>query len=92
MNAVGREIDRRQAKLAPLRKLFADGQWHDMHQLAAVAGMRYGARIFELRRGDDGEPPLDIEKRQVRPGFWEYRARPRVAQEDGQVLMFPGVR
>lgn len=56
-----------------LRELLADGQWHHMDVLRTVAGWRYGARALELRTGQDGGPPLLIEKRCVGADEWEYR-------------------
>lgn len=61
---------------AKLRALLADGQWHDMAELQAVAGYRYGARKLEIERGQDGGPPLLIEKEPVDgdSSHWRYRA------------------
>jgi hypothetical protein len=46
-----------------LRELLADGRWHTMDELREVAGWRYGARLYELRRGRDGGRPLGVELR-----------------------------
>ena len=57
-----------------LRQLFADrgGVWTNV-ALGRLT-QRFGARILELRRGDDGGPPLDIQKRRMTAtsSIWEY--------------------
>lgn len=63
------------SKSALLRTVLSDGRWHSNSELVrAGVGYRYGAVIFNVRRGKDGHAPLDIEKRQKGPGRWEYRA------------------
>lgn len=64
---------RRPAVLKKLRDLFADSEWHSMAELEAVAGRRYGARLYELRRGEDGRPPAIVEVRSEGGGCYEYR-------------------
>jgi hypothetical protein len=67
-------LERRRPKvLAALRELLGDHEWHSMAELEAVAGRRYGARLFELRRGEDGRPPSVIEVRTEGGGCYEYR-------------------
>jgi hypothetical protein len=56
-----------------LRGLLADGKWHLAAELRDVAGWRYGARLYEVRRGEDGGPPLTVEVRAL-GGTHEYRA------------------
>jgi hypothetical protein len=55
-----------------LRQLLGDGRWHMAEELREVAGWRYGARLYEVRRGDDKGPPLTVEVRAV-GGTHEYR-------------------
>lgn len=63
-----------------LRRLLSDGCWHSSSALVrAGVGYRYGAVVMRVRRGQDGEPPLDVETRQVSASRWEYRVRPREA-------------
>lgn len=64
---------KKSAALAALRDLFADGEWHGGDELRQVAGWRYGARLFELRRGEDGRPPLVIDVRCESGGLYEYQ-------------------
>ncbi|MFY3742451.1 hypothetical protein ACOQFB_00965 [Anaeromyxobacter sp. Red801] len=51
----------RDGACARLRALLADGAWHSALELVEAGGLRFGARLFELRRGQDGGPPLDVE-------------------------------
>jgi hypothetical protein len=67
-------LERRRPKaLAALRELFSDGEWHGGEELRQVDGWRYGARLFELRRGEDGRPPLTIDVRCESGGLYEYQ-------------------
>lgn len=50
---------------ARLRHLLSDRQWHSHAELTKVGGSRFGARLLELRTGEDGAAPLLIEKRAV---------------------------
>lgn len=71
------DLAARETACARLRKLLADGQWHSALELVDVAGLRYGGRLHELRRGLDGGPPLDVEsqaRQQGRRQVWAYRA------------------
>jgi hypothetical protein len=62
-------------RCARLRALLADGRWHLAAELREVAGWRYGARLYEVRRGDDKRPPLTVEVRAF-CSTHEYRAVP----------------
>lgn len=78
-------VTRRAGKAAALRRLLADGAWHTATELEAVGGRRYGARLHEIRRGDDGRPAVEIEG-QRRGGArgdceWRYREEARKAAE-----------
>lgn len=58
-----------------LRRLLEDGAWHSHRELTRVGGSRFGARLLELRAGEDGGEPLAIEKRSVAGDVgWEYRS------------------
>ena len=58
-----------------LRALLADGRWHSSSALVdAGVGYRYGAVVLVVRRGEDGQPPLEIETRRVSSSRYEYRA------------------
>jgi len=52
-----------------IRALLSDGRWHSMAEMERVGGMRYGARLFELRHHDK----LRIEARRIKAGVYEYR-------------------
>ena len=52
-----------------IRALLADGRWHSMAEMERAGGMRYGARLFELRHRDR----LCIEARRIEAGVYEYR-------------------
>lgn len=58
-----------------LRDLFSQDRWFTNVELARLVGQRFGARILELRRGEDGGEPLDIEKRRLNEAgsCWAYR-------------------
>lgn len=60
-----------------LRAFMSDGQWHPAHELAAVGGTRFAARLHELRRGVEG-PAVEYECRAVGSSdtAFEYRLRP----------------
>jgi hypothetical protein len=45
---------------AAVLELLADHQWHSGPELVEVGGMRAGARVHELRRGEDGGPKRRI--------------------------------
>lgn len=73
-------MERKLTHAQRLRALLADGCWHSSSALVrAGCGYRYGAVIQRVRRGMDGEPPMDIETRQVSAARFEYRLRPREA-------------
>ena len=52
-----------------IRALLSDGGWHSMDEMERAGGMRYGARLFELRHRDR----LCIEARRIEAGVYEYR-------------------
>lgn len=64
-------------KCARLRAFMADGTWYAAAQLAEVGGSRFAARLFEIRRGEDGEAPVAYECRAVGGSdtAFEYRLR-----------------
>lgn len=51
-----------------LLTFLSDGRWHHMRDLERVAGMRYGARKWELEKQG-----YVIEKRHIGVDEWEYR-------------------
>jgi hypothetical protein len=63
-----------------LRTLLADSRWHSAAELEHVAGRRYGARLYELRKGSDKMPAIYVQARPkagtVGDGVWEYRRVP----------------
>jgi hypothetical protein len=70
------ELAERENACARLRKLLADGRWHDAPELADVGGLRYGGRLYEIRHGQDGAPALDVEAEPHAHGgrqVWRYR-------------------
>lgn len=79
-------------KCARLRLLLSDGLWHGSDEVRDAGGWRYNARLLELRCGQDGGPPLLIEKRQVGGDVsWEWRSigvseRPHEPRSSAQVL------
>lgn len=49
-----------------LRELLADGRWHSQQSMQQVAGMRFGARLFDLHNEADiatGRMPVHYRKR-----------------------------
>ena len=52
-----------------IRALLSDGRWHSMAEMERAGGMRYGARLFELRHHDK----LCIEGHRIKAGVYEYR-------------------
>jgi hypothetical protein len=46
-----------------LRELLADRAWHSHAEMTQVGGARFGARLLEMRRGQDGGTPWDVEVR-----------------------------
>lgn len=66
----------RPTKAARLRELLESSRcWHSNRELAEVGGIRFGARLEELRSGWDGYRPLAIEVRAANPeaGLFQYR-------------------
>jgi len=75
--SLGGEITARRTACTRLRKLLADGRWHSALELVEVGGLRYGGRLHEIRRGQDGAPALDVECEAREQGgrqVWFYRA------------------
>lgn len=64
---------------ARLRALLADGRWHDAPELVQVGGLRYGGRLHEIRRGQDGAPALDVEAEPHARGGRQVWALPAAA-------------
>lgn len=63
--------------------------WHSALELVEVGGLRYGGRLHEIRRGQDGAPALEVEA-EARPQngrtVWWYRAAPsRPAKNFGEI-------
>ncbi len=70
------ELAARENACVRLRKKLADGRWHSALELVEVAGLRFGGRLFEIRRGLDGGPALDVEAEARERGarqVWFYR-------------------
>jgi hypothetical protein len=73
------DIEARRGACARLRRVLADGAWHSALELLEVGGLRYGGRLHEIRHGDDGGPPLDVEgepRSGERGRVWFYRVAP----------------
>lgn len=51
---------RASSKAARLLALLADGKWHSNGECSRVAGLRFGARVLEIRRGLMGLPPMNV--------------------------------
>lgn len=58
-----------------LLSLLSDHKWHGMRECMEHGGMRYGARLHELKH--EGWP---VEKRLVFADVYEYRLAPRAGQ------------
>jgi hypothetical protein len=72
-------IAARRGACARLRRVLADGAWHSALELLEVGGLRYGGRLHEIRRGDDGGQPLAVEgepRSGERGRLWFYRVAP----------------
>ena len=74
MSARPRSAD---TKAARLRAYMADGAWYAASALAEVGGTRFAARLFDIRRGTDGNTPVDYECRPIGDSdtAFEYRLR-----------------
>ncbi len=59
-----------------IRALLSDGRWHSMAEMERAGGMRYGARLFELRHKDR----LCIEVHRIEAGAYEYRMTGEVTE------------
>lgn len=79
------DVRARETACARLRELLADGRWHSALELVEAGGLRYGGRLHEIRRGQDGAPALDVEAEGREHGgrrVWWYRA-PRATPRSG---------
>lgn len=56
-----------------LLKLLDDKDWHTNTELAKVAGFRYGAVVFNLRKEGSN---IETRKGGEGPGHYEYRLLP----------------
>ena len=56
-----------------VQRLLSDGRWHAHHELAAVGGVRYSARLLELRRLG-----YEIESRELPRGSGKVYRMPSV--------------
>ena len=68
------EMDTRASHKKSIRALLSDGGWHGMDEMERAGGMRYGARIYELRHHDG----LCIEARRIEAGVYVYRMKGEV--------------
>lgn len=62
------DVPRLTAALQRLYDHMRDGEWHTSYELMDVAGLRYGARLEELKRAG-----IPFEKRHAGAGLWHYR-------------------
>jgi hypothetical protein len=70
------DVAARETACARLRTLLADGRWHSALELVEAGGLRYGGRLHEIRRGEDGGRPLDVEaepREHAGRQVWHYR-------------------
>ncbi len=65
-------------KRGGLLAMLSDGQWHDQHACTEAGGMRFGARIRELR-----EAGYQIETQRLGPRRFFYRL---VMPEQGRLF------
>lgn len=66
--------ERAPSKCQALRELLSDGRWHNHSEMMAAGGARFGGRLHEIRRGVDGGPQLNVEKKAVGGDvLWLYR-------------------
>lgn len=66
-----------------IRAFLADGQWHSWRQLRAVGGVRYGARLLELRRLGHRVETLKLSE-----GGKTYRLNGRMDPPEKKVKVF----
>ncbi len=71
------DFHKRASHKARLLELLADGAWHGMREVQAVAGWRYSARVCELRK--EG---YRIETRPIFGDAWEMRWCREATQPD----------
>lgn len=70
------DVAARETACARLRALLADGAWHSALELVEAGGLRYGGRLHEIRRGQDGGPPLTVAaepREHAGRQVWHYR-------------------
>lgn len=72
------EARRRRSHCEKLLGLLSDGNWHTQAEMVSAGGMRYGARLFEMRHTQD----LTIERRQVGADEWQYRLIDPTPEDD----------
>jgi hypothetical protein len=72
--AVAQQIQELATNKARLLELLGDGRWHDQWELVKAGGLRYSARIMELR--GDGHA---VETHHVRGRQWSYRLVPKAS-------------
>lgn len=63
----------RLSRCARLRKLLSDGHWHRWDELFMAAGRRYGARLYDIRKGEDGGQRLKIQAKTADAVNWFWR-------------------
>lgn len=58
-----------------LRELLLTGHWYSNAYLSEHIGLRFGARLLELRRGTDNHLPMEVEVRHINEArnLVEYR-------------------
>jgi hypothetical protein len=83
--AVRQEMTRRKGRRDAVAELLSDGEWHSNYKLLSVGGFRYGARIFELRRGNNHTPGVVIHGIDQGEGAWSFRL-------DSERQLCPGCR
>jgi hypothetical protein len=92
-NGLAGEMRRRKSNKEALLERLLDGKEHTQAECQEAGGLRYGARMLELR--DDG---YVIEKRHTGGGGWVFwmpsprrvdpARRPVMVEADGQLLLF----
>jgi hypothetical protein len=62
-------MNKRENNAIKLLETLRDGRWHTTHSLSQRAGLRFGARLHELR----ARWRIDVVKRSTGEDTWEYR-------------------
>ncbi len=65
------DLDRLSNNLQRVYVVMSDGQWHTHEDLEKVGGLRWSARVRDLRGSEWG--PLEDEAERVSGGVWRYR-------------------